>query len=58
MEYYVNNNLDETHRDISEHDIETNRDITKMVIEEFPGGHDDDEEKKLENKKNCNTQSY
>ena len=47
MEYYVNNNLDETHRDISEHDIETNRDIIKMVIEECPGGHDDDEGKKI-----------
>ena len=32
MEGYVNNNLDETHRDVSEHDKETNRDAMKMVI--------------------------
>ena len=34
IEDFVNINLYETHRDISEHDIETNRDATKMVIEE------------------------
>ena len=38
----VNKKLDETHRDISENDIETYRDAMKMVIEEFPDGHDDD----------------
>ena len=32
MEYCVNNNLDEIHRDITEHDIETNRDSMKTVI--------------------------
>ena len=32
MEDFLNNNLDETHRDISETDIETNRDAIKMVI--------------------------
>ena len=30
---YTNNKLDETHRDIYEHDIETNITATKMVIE-------------------------
>ena len=45
MEYFVNKNLDETHRDIFKHDIETNRDATKMVIEKFSDGHDDDEKK-------------
>ena len=33
MEDCVNDNLDEIHRDISEHDIETNRYAMKMVIE-------------------------
>ena len=33
MEDCVNKNLDETHRDISKHDIETNRDAMKMLIE-------------------------
>ena len=46
MEYCVNDNLDETHRYISEHDIETNTNATKMVIEKYLDGHDDDEEKK------------
>ena len=44
MEGCVNKNMDETHRDISEHDIETNWDAMKVVIEEFPDGHGDDEE--------------
>ena len=33
MEYCVNTKLDETDRDISEYDIETNLNATKMVIE-------------------------
>ena len=33
IEDCVNKKLDETHRDISEHDIETNLSTTKMVIE-------------------------
>ena len=33
MEDCVNKKPDETHRDISEHDIETNLNSTKMVIE-------------------------
>ena len=33
MEYYVNKNQDETHRYMSEHDIETNQDAMKMAIE-------------------------
>ena len=42
MEDCVKNNLDETHRDISEHDIETNQYAMKIVIEEFSDNHDDD----------------
>ena len=38
----LNKKMDQTHRDISENDIETYRDAMKMVIEEFPDGHDDD----------------
>ena len=53
MEYCVNKNLDETNRDISEHDIETNRDAKKMVIEECLDGHDDYEIKKNQRKKRC-----
>ena len=45
MEDYVNKKLDETNRDISEHDIETYMNATKMAIEKYPDGHDDDEEK-------------
>ena len=41
MEYCVNKNLDETHRDIYEHDIETNLNATKMLIEKYPDGHQD-----------------
>ena len=33
MEYCVNKKLDETQRDISEHDTETNLNATKRVIE-------------------------
>ena len=51
MQDCVNNNLDETHRYIPEHDIETNRDATKLVIEKFPDGHDDDEGKNIREKK-------
>ena len=51
MEYFVNKNLDETHKDISENDIETNQDAMKMVIEECPDGHDDDKGKKVEREK-------
>ena len=43
MKDYLNNKLDETHKDISEHDIETNLNATKMVIEKYQDGHDDDE---------------
>ena len=46
MEDCVNKKLDEIHRDISEHDIETNLNATKMVIEKYPDGRDDDEKKK------------
>ena len=46
MEDCVNKNLDETHTYIFEHDIETNWDAMKMVIEEFVYGHDDDKIKK------------
>ena len=47
MEDFVNNYLDETHRDVSEHYIETNKDAMKMVIEEYPDGHDDDDKKNI-----------
>ena len=33
MEDCVNKKLDKTHRDISEHDIETNMNAMKMVME-------------------------
>ena len=42
MEDCVNNNLDEIHGDITEHEIETNRYAMKMVIEECSDGQDDD----------------
>ena len=45
MEDCVNKKLDKTHRDIYEHDIETNMNATKMVIEKHPDGHDNDERK-------------
>ena len=32
MEDFDNNKLDETNRDISEHDLETNMNATKIVI--------------------------
>ena len=41
MEYCVNKKLDEKHIDISEHDIESNLNATKLVIEKYPDGHDD-----------------
>ena len=49
MEDCLNNNLDEIHRDITEHDIKTNHDTMKMIIEIFSDGQYYDE-KKLENK--------
>ena len=59
MEYCVNENQDETQRDIYEHDIETNRDAMKIVIKKFLDGHDYDEIKNTrEIKQRCNTQSY
>ena len=49
MNDFVKNKLDEIHRDIYDHDIETNRDAIKMVIEEFSDDHvDDKKEKKSE----------
>ena len=45
MEDFVNKKTDETHRDISEHDIQTNMNVTKMVIEKYPDVHDDDKKK-------------
>ena len=42
MEDFVNKNLDETHKNIPEHDIETNQDSMKMIMEECPDGPDDD----------------
>ena len=51
IEYCVNKKLDETYRDISEHDIETNLNATKKVIEKYPDGHDGDKKKNRENKK-------
>ena len=42
MEDCVKKNLDEIHRYFIEHDIGTNRDAMKMVIEECPYGQDDD----------------
>ena len=47
----MNKNLDETHRDISEHDIETNLNATRVVIEKFPDGHDYDEKEKHQKNK-------
>ena len=55
MEDSVNNNLDEIHRDITEHYIENNRDPMKMIIEEFPYGQDDDERKYIREYKNTVT---
>ena len=51
MEYCVNKKLDETHRDISEHDIENNLNTTKIVLEKYPDSHDDGDNKNKENKK-------
>ena len=47
----MNKNLYETHRYIYEHDIENNQDALKIVTEEFPDGHDDDEKNTRELKK-------
>ena len=43
MGYFVNKKLDEIHRYISEHDIETNMNAKKTVMEKYPDGHGDDE---------------
>ena len=51
MEDFVNKKTDETHIDISEHDIQTNMNVTKMVIEKYPDVHDDDKRKKHQRKK-------
>ena len=51
MEDFVNMKLVETHRSIYEHEIETNLNSTKMVIEKDPDGHDDDEKKTSEKTK-------
>ena len=45
MEDCANKNMDEIYRDISEHDIETNWDAIKMVLEKIQDGNDDDEKK-------------
>ena len=50
IEYCLNKKLDETQRDIYEHDMETNLNTTKMVIEKYPDGHDDDKKKEEEKK--------
>ena len=47
----MNNNLDETHRDVYEHDKETNWDAMKMLIEEFPDGCDGDKKNNIREKK-------
>ena len=59
MQYCVNQNLYETHRNISEHDIETNWDAMKIVLEEPPDDYDDEYIKKVLGKKiKFNRQSY
>ena len=47
----MNKNLDEKHRDISEHDTETNMNVTNMVIEKHPDCHDDDKKKIIREKR-------
>ena len=39
----MSKNLNETHRDIFEHDMGNNRDAMKMAIKECPYVHDDGE---------------
>ena len=51
----MNKKLDETHRYISDHDIETNLNATKIVIEKYPDGHDDND---IKTDKEWSTQSY
>ena len=59
MQYCVNQNLYETHRNISEHDIETNWDAMKIVLEESPDDYDDEYIKEVSEKKiKFNRQSY
>ena len=58
MEDFVNKKTDETHRDISEHDIQTNMNVTKMVIEKYPDVHDDDKRKKIREKKGKYTELF
>ena len=43
MEDCVDKKLDEKHRDIYKHGIETNLNATEMVIEKYPYGHNDNE---------------
>ena len=50
MKDCVNKNLYETHRDISEHNKETNLNATKMVIEKYLDGHYDYEGRKNQRK--------
>ena len=47
----MNINLYETHRDVYEHEKETNRDAMKMLIEEFPDGCDGDKKNNIREKK-------
>ena len=52
MESCVNKKLDETHRDISEHDIENNLNAPKTVMGKYPYCHNDGE-RKTEKTKKC-----
>ena len=59
MEYFVNKNLDETHRDLSEHEKESNLYAVKMAIEECPDVRDDNKKEKHQIKKQeINEQIY
>ena len=58
MEDFVDKNLDETHRDVSEHDIETNWGAMKMVIEEGPYVHDDDKKINIRARRKISAHSY
>ena len=50
MEDCVNKSINETHRDISEHDKESNWYDMRMLIEKFLDGHNDDEKIKHKRK--------
>ena len=52
MEDCVNKNLDEIKRDITEHEIETNGDAMKMLIQKFPYVQDDDKKEEIAENKN------